>query len=101
MTGEILPAVGIPDIAGARAREAAITGQGKRAPAFPRDQIITGAGIVVPATAVEMRGEQGVEGYIFAGEGKATSIASGNGSGDSSNSRRYPSPSWTTRGRGI
>src|SRR5205807_5483210 len=68
MAGEILPTIGISDIAGTRAGKAAIAGEMKCVVILPGPQIIVCACIVVPAAAVEMRGEQGVERHILAGE---------------------------------
>ena len=68
MAGEILPTVGISDIAGTRAGKAAIAGKMKRVAILPGQQITVCACIVVPAAAVEMRREQSVERHILASE---------------------------------
>jgi hypothetical protein len=65
--GRNLPTVRISDIAGTRAGKAAIAVEMKRLAILSRYQITVCPYIVVPAAAVEMRGEQGVERHILAG----------------------------------
>ena len=66
--GEVVPAVGDPDIARARPREAAIAGEAERVVAFPGRKVLAGAGIVVHAAVAEMRRQQGIEPHALAGE---------------------------------
>lgn len=65
---EILPAVGIPDIAGTGAREAAIAGEMKRVAIPPSLEIAVRAGTVVLPAAIEMGSQQHIERHILAGE---------------------------------
>ena len=66
--GEVVPAVGDPDIARARPREPAIAGEAEGVVAFPGQEVLAGAGIVVHAAVAEMRRQQRIEPRALAGE---------------------------------